>query len=332
MASVFTNTQDQVSVPTRLWTFIALIFAVNATAVWEHTSFLSVIHTFCPGLRWRLNWDAHCIMHIVLLLPSERTQSSEVNFIAVPVGCGEATRASSSLPAQRTPLLSASPNQGSALLCLTQESSEPSTELLMTYAWSQVIPSGLPQGLDPSLALPFCQHRILSPWGTGGLLPITVDISLCSPKSSLCLVRLNCMAPESWNLWFESPQWPWGILRMDSMAPGVLWWCTVLLPPWPLQRLEGGQAARQGQGCSKWHWKLCQHIQTLQEQCIQGRRPGSPELLSHCEPGMFSAAKCREFQSLSLAANQMALKTGKQAGINSCIFPLRTLRHRKPGE
>lgn len=78
----------------------------------------------------------------------------------------------------------------------------------------------------PSRSRPFhgpscCQDIILSPWGTRGLLPITVGISMCPPRSSSCLVRLNCMAIESQSLWNQPHPGPQGILRMGSVARGL---------------------------------------------------------------------------------------------------------------
>ena len=225
-----------------------------------------------------------------LLLVSARTQSSEVSFLTATVRGGEAALGQSHLLAQGRPLLSISWNQGSASPCLAQESTEQSAELLMTYAWSQVIPSGPPQGLEPSWALPCCQHIILSPRGIRGLWPITVGIPVCPARSSLCLIRLNSVTTESQSQ-YQSHQWAHGILRTAAWLwePTVRWYAG-WQPPWPRQRLEAGQAGDRA-AAAVMDAGDCVAAQQLPRS--RAARVGlcSPELLSHGDAGRFPAAE-----------------------------------------
>lgn len=204
--------------PTRLYTYLLLICSVKAF-FWLRMHILPVrdTHLLLRGsaaAEWEhIPHDARVFIACLRKNPELGSQLS----------CSYSQMWGSKPGPQQSP----STGKASAVcfaelgICLAQESTEQSPGLLMTYAWSEVIPSGLPQGLDPSLALACCQHIILNPWGTRGPWPITVGISVCPPRSSLCLVRLNCMAPESWSLWYGSHQWPRGILRMGRTAGRV---------------------------------------------------------------------------------------------------------------
>ena len=195
-------------------------------------------------------------------------------------------------------------------ICLAQQSTEQSPGLLMTYAWSEVIPSGLPQGLDPSLALPCCQHIILNPWGTRGPWPITVGISVCPPRSSLCLVRLNCTATGSWSLRCGSHQWPRGILRKGSSAGRVH--CAVVHGPAASVTTTKAAGWRAGSGCVTAQ-KPPRDSAARVGLCPRG-------LLSHRKAGMFSAAKCRD-PPVILTVNQMTLNTRKRFSSKLLSWP-----------
>lgn len=79
------------------------------------------------------DWLAHCIMNTVLLLASVRSWSSEVSFRAVPFGRGEAALGQQQSPGTEEASVVCFPKPG-INLAVSLESSELSTEGLMTYA------------------------------------------------------------------------------------------------------------------------------------------------------------------------------------------------------
>ena len=286
--------------PTIFYTYILLLCSVKAVSVWEHTPFLSGTHTFCRGLQRRPDENIPRRIPVFVLPASAGAWGSDVSVPAAQapadfqpwVGWGES-------------LLPACPRQGPASLCLGPECMEQSAGPLMTYAWSELLPSGLPQGLDPSWAPPCCRRIIHGPWGSRGPRPITVGTSVSLLRSSLCLVRLNCEATESWSLWYHligGPRASWGpILRMGSEAPRV--------------RCE---AAASVTVTKAWGWLWCQpqpqhptrethhRPEASQGQCSQSQASFS-KLLSCSEAGVLTAARWGTFRPSSLLGDSKDL-------------------------